>query len=223
MRLGSARFSLESAYVINKRSPNNDMWEKPTTTIRKSRGNRVEYDATRKADRTVVVSTPRPRVHATATRGGMTSTTHRVMDYMEAGKIIAAAEKISYGHTQWARFCYDPLHEIECAKFLSKALFCAWASSNQRKVRLDKHETYQQLADLCLIDARHRIIAGRPKFQVLDICKHLGYRNADCANWYRGLSGHYKRMYEILDAMDKQVLAPVASTVSKMRYLDENT
>lgn len=217
MKLGGARYSLESAYTINKRTPASDMWEKPTTTIIKAKRKAVIYDNRRKGDRKTVVSTPEPAVHATETRGGISSTNGRVMDSLEAGKIIAAAEKISHGHTQWARFCYDPLHDKGCAVFLAKALFCAWAVSNRRYVKPSKVEMFQDLTAVSLIDTRHRILTGRPKFTANEICIMLGFGNSNNANWHRGLKGHFNLMYKIVDEMDRKILLEVSTAVSRMR------
>ena len=51
MKLGNARYSLESAYVINKRTPGGDTWEKPTNTVVKAKVQQVLYDARRKEGR----------------------------------------------------------------------------------------------------------------------------------------------------------------------------
>ena len=221
MKLGNARYSLESAYVINKRTPGGDTWEKPTNTVVKAKVQQVLYDARRKEDRNKIVSTPEPPVKATATAGGLTSTNTRVQDYLEAGKVIAAAEKISFGHTQWARFCYDPLHDKKCGLFLTKALFCAWAISNRRPVKPKRVQLFEDMALICLIDTRHRMITGKKRFTPTQICQMLGYDTADKANWYRGLSLHYNFMYKIVDQIDGEVLRPVARTVSRIRTLDE--
>lgn len=220
MQLGGARESLESAYVINKRTPGNEMWEAPTHEIVRSKPQQVVYEKGKKQDRRNIISTPNPITRASETWQGRTSTTHRVMNYMEAGKIIAAAEKISHGHTQWARFCYDPLHDKACGLFLSDALFCAWAIGNKRKVRPNREQTYRDLALISIIDTRHRFITGKEKFSPGMICQMLGYKDAQAANWYRGMKQHFTLMYQILDQVDLDVVTQVSRTVNKMKQLD---
>lgn len=236
MRLTDAAETLETAYTVNKMTHDQGLWEKPTHTVTMNKPAGVVYDAHKKSERSEIVSTPQQTIHAKETFTGRTSTSHRVMDFLEAGKIISAAERISIGHTDWARFCYDPtachLSIIRDEKSavqielrwadksyltLAKRMFCAWAVGNSRKVDLTRGPLYLRVAMVALANARHKAICGRELLSVADMCRWLGYKDADGANWYRGIKGHYRVMQRLIETLDADVLTSVSTTVGGMR------
>jgi len=234
MRISSAKETLEIAYTINKMTPDSGLWDKPTHTIEMIKPAGVVYDQHIKSKRSEIVSTPVPQTRGKATFSGRTSTTHRVMDFMQAGQIIAAAEKISIGHTDWARFCYDPTacqltilrdERTKLMEFrwqdktylpLARRLFCAWAWTNKRKVGPRRGPLFIRLAIACLAEERYKTITGRDLFSTSELCRWLGYKDADDANWHRGINPHYRQMSSYIAWLNSGVLTEVSYVAGGM-------
>lgn len=222
MHISDARTTLEMAYTINKRSPDSGMWERPTHTIKRQVRKGVVYDSHLKSERRAIVSTPGQIIRATDSWVGRTSTNYRVMNALEAGKVTSAAESISEIHTQWARFCYDPMHDAKCGFIVANALFCAWLYVKKEKgVRLDKYQLYMDISMLALIEARHRFLTHLSKYTPTEMCHILGYKNMANANWHR-IEPHFKEMLSILAAHNDQVIQRVYKTINAMREKEEN-
>lgn len=180
----------------------------------------VVYDAFKKCDRSEILSTPAQLLGAKQTRAGRMSTTGQVMDFIEAGYIIAAAENQGQGYKEWARFAYNPDHDDEWCRAgaaIANRLFCAWAYLNQRSARLSA-DRYQDMAMLCCIDSAFRYATGKPKFSADEICQHIGYKNKDNANWPRSLRGHWRFMSQILDFHNSKTMTPVKAKIYELRY-----
>lgn len=185
----------------------------------------VIYDEFKKSERNEIISTPKQLLGTKQTRPGKLSTTGQVMNFTEAGAIIAAAENQGQGYLEWARFCYNPDHDAEWAsagRAIIDRLFCCWAYLNRRSVKLEIGK-YQDLAMLCCMDSAHRYVTGKPKFSADQVCQHLGYKNKDNANWRRSLRDHWRFMSQMLDRHNFLTISPVRARIYELKYDEERT
>lgn len=215
IRTGNAGEMLTQAYGIMKSSHREPVADISSDLRTKQQ---VVYDEFKKIHRNAILSTPKQLLSTKQTRPGKLSTNGQVMSFTEAGAILAAAESQSEGHTEWARFCYDPDHNGEwaaAAKAVIEKLFACWAWCNRRRAALDI-EKYQDLAMLCCMDSAHRYVTGKPRFSADQVCAHLGYKNKDNANWRRSLRDHWRFMSDILDRHNMQTLQPVRDRLNDL-------
>lgn len=156
---------------------------------------------------------------------GPGSTTGKVMNFIEAGKITSAAEKPSISHLVWARYAYDPdlkhAHQVDFGHWLTDQLFLVWLLSGKKRTRLPV-EKLQDLAMLCVLDVKNKICGNRTPLTPSKICQHLGYKNADTANWRRTIKPHWEAMGGILGNLDMQVTGSVKDVLLELRFGTEH-
>lgn len=152
---------------------------------------------------------------------GPGSTTGKVMNFIEAGKITSAAEKASISHLVWARYAYDPdlkdANKADFGRWLTDQLFLFWLLSGKKRTRLAV-EKLQDLAMLCVLDVKGKICGNRKPLTPSKICQHLGYKNADSANWHRTIKPHWEDMGGILGNLDMQVTGSVKDVLLELRF-----
>ena len=153
--------------------------------------------------------------------GKTNATNEKIMSFLQAGKIIAAAERFP-GDYEWSNYLYneyyrhmdDGVHFAMSGAWITRQLFAAFCFLNRRKINkrspLMVPDALEDLAQLCFEDYANRVRCGKPKYTTAQICKTVWGATPETLNWYRGIKPHFDFMWLILDFQNNRVLDSVA-------------
>ena len=151
---------------------------------------------------------------------------HKLMNYLQAGKILSAAEKLP-GYYHWANFVYNESYREEndgktwarSGAWLIRALAGAFAIANHRRINkrslMFEAGALEDLAQMCFIDYTHRLRCEKQKYGPTDICQHVWGKSPDDVNWYRGIAPHFDYMTIILQRHNQAVLDAVSRVIAQ--------